>query len=206
MATDSTPSAALEHRLIVRTLPYMTTWTTTKISTYATDQDGQGILLLNKRQIYSAIENSKQRTNDLDSRFLALCKALAEEGLTAVPAGEKPCAGAAYSIITLRDRYRVNFRCGYGRHNYAPCVEITRPIVGRGDWPFTSVAAPAGCPPYFTRGRRYEVVRFQTTLDGEALTFHPSLGYGFYLKTDTGAEVFCNEKQCAHLAGSDWQR
>jgi hypothetical protein len=41
-------------------------------------------------------------------------------------AKEKPCAGAAFSVIELSDRFRVNYRCGYSRHNYAPCVEILK--------------------------------------------------------------------------------
>ena len=39
---------------------------------------------------------------------------------------EKPCAGAAFSITELSDRFRINYRCGYSRHNYAPCVEVLK--------------------------------------------------------------------------------
>ena len=39
---------------------------------------------------------------------------------------EMPCAGAAFTVKELSDRYRVNYRCGYGRHNYAPCIEILK--------------------------------------------------------------------------------
>ena len=37
---------------------------------------------------------------------------------------EKPCAGAAFTVKKLKDRYRINYRCGYGTYNYAPCIEI----------------------------------------------------------------------------------
>jgi len=37
---------------------------------------------------------------------------------------EKPAKGAAFSVINLKDRFRINYRCGYSRHNYAPCVEV----------------------------------------------------------------------------------
>ena len=39
---------------------------------------------------------------------------------------QKPCKGAAWSIIELKDVYRVQVRCGYGKWNYAPCVEIPK--------------------------------------------------------------------------------
>ena len=38
----------------------------------------------------------------------------------------KPCKGANGSIIELSDRYRIQYRCGYGKHNYAPCIEIVK--------------------------------------------------------------------------------
>lgn len=40
--------------------------------------------------------------------------------------GEKPAKGAVFSVIELKDRFRVNYRCGYSRNNYAPCVEIKK--------------------------------------------------------------------------------
>ena len=39
---------------------------------------------------------------------------------------EKPCAGASFSLIELKDRFRINYRCGYSRHNYAPCIEVLK--------------------------------------------------------------------------------
>jgi hypothetical protein len=39
---------------------------------------------------------------------------------------EKPAKGKSFSVIEMVDRYRVNVRCGYGKHNYAPCVEIKK--------------------------------------------------------------------------------
>lgn len=39
---------------------------------------------------------------------------------------EKPCACASFSVKELKDRYRINYRCGYSRHNYAPCIEVLK--------------------------------------------------------------------------------
>jgi len=38
--------------------------------------------------------------------------------------GEVPAKGANLSVIFLSDRVRINYRCGYSRYNYAPCLEI----------------------------------------------------------------------------------
>ena len=42
-----------------------------------------------------------------------------------------------------------------------------------------------------TGGKEYEVLRWDN--DG-----------GFYIISDTGFEIFCREKGCAHLDGGDW--
>ena len=41
-----------------------------------------------------------------------------------IDAGEVPAKGANLSVIFMADRVRINYRCGYSRHNYAPCLEI----------------------------------------------------------------------------------
>lgn len=48
------------------------------------------------------------------------------DGRIILPEGERRCKGAVYSITELKDRYRINYRCGYTRHNYAPCIEILK--------------------------------------------------------------------------------
>lgn len=34
--------------------------------------------------------------------------------------------GRAFGVTVLKDKYRISFRCGYGRYNYAPCVEVEK--------------------------------------------------------------------------------
>ena len=51
---------------------------------------------------------------------------LTEQGIESEYVGEKPAKGMSFFTMQLKDRYRVNVRCGYGRHNYAPCVEIKK--------------------------------------------------------------------------------
>ncbi len=38
----------------------------------------------------------------------------------------KPHTGAAFNVVPMSDHYRVNFRCGYGKHNYAPVLFIQK--------------------------------------------------------------------------------
>jgi len=37
---------------------------------------------------------------------------------------EKPHTGAAFRVLEMKDHYRINFRCGYGKHNYAPVLFV----------------------------------------------------------------------------------
>ncbi len=39
---------------------------------------------------------------------------------------DKPAAGRAFAVIELSDRFRINYRCGYSQHNYAPCIEVMK--------------------------------------------------------------------------------
>lgn len=39
--------------------------------------------------------------------------------------GEKPMFGANGSIKEMKDRVRIQYKSGYGKYNYAPCLEIT---------------------------------------------------------------------------------
>jgi hypothetical protein len=38
--------------------------------------------------------------------------------------GEKPAKGANGSFKSMKDSVRIQIRCGYGKHNYAPCFEL----------------------------------------------------------------------------------
>ena len=76
----------------------------------------------------TVIEKSKisLRTSisERESILIAALKSLGIKNVQSV--GEVPSKGANLSIISLKNAFRVNFRCGYGRNNYAPCVEISK--------------------------------------------------------------------------------
>ena len=38
-----------------------------------------------------------------------------------------PAAGAVGTLIEMSGKFRVNYRCAYGKWNYAPCIEIAIP-------------------------------------------------------------------------------
>lgn len=42
------------------------------------------------------------------------------------PDEEKPAAGANGTVREMSGYYRINYRCGYGKHNYAPVVHIQK--------------------------------------------------------------------------------
>ena len=62
--------------------------------------------------------------SERESILVDALKSLGIENIQSV--GEVPAKGANLSIISLKNTFRVNFRCGYGRNNYAPCVEISK--------------------------------------------------------------------------------
>lgn len=63
----------------------------------------------------------------LSERESILIEELEKEGIkNAIAVGEKPAKGANLSIICLKTKYRINYRCGYSRYNYAPCIEISK--------------------------------------------------------------------------------
>ena len=69
--------------------------------------------------------NETKKSNTLETRYDILAKHLSTiQSIKFEDVGEKPARGANLSIIYLKDRLRVNYRCGYSRNNYAPCVEI----------------------------------------------------------------------------------
>jgi len=49
-----------------------------------------------------------------------------------------------------------------------------------------------GHPSYLTPGKRYEVIDESSTV--------------FYINIDTGVEVYCKWRDCAHIHGRDWTR
>jgi len=78
-------------------------------------------------KIEKAIEKTKLEINkatSIDDRYEVFAAYLSMQNLRFERVGEKPAKGASFSIIKLKRKYRVNIRCGYGKHNYAPCVEV----------------------------------------------------------------------------------
>lgn len=63
----------------------------------------------------------------VEVRTAILLDELEKQGITAVElVGEKPAAGRCWAVLEMKDVYRVNVRCGYGKFNYAPCVHILK--------------------------------------------------------------------------------
>lgn len=75
--------------------------------------------------IQKATKETK-KTSTLDERYDILAGYLSMQGLRFEDVGEKPAKGANLSIVTMKGKFRVNYRCGYSRHNYAPCIEILK--------------------------------------------------------------------------------
>ena len=76
----------------------------------------------------TAKRNTK-RNDSLETRkgyFLSLLDIEIPRSKIIICENEKPCAGASFTVKELKDRYRVNYLCGHGRYNYAPCIEILK--------------------------------------------------------------------------------
>jgi len=83
-------------------------------------------------KIQIAISKSKleiSKASTLEERYESLANHLCMQNLRFDLVGEKPAKGANLSVITMKGKYRVNYRCGYGRNNYAPCVEILNEVL-----------------------------------------------------------------------------
>lgn len=84
-------------------------------------------------KIYNAARMSALNTRintSLEKRCELLNNALLEEKVDEkqiiICNEDKPAKGASFSVIELSDRFRINYRCGYSRNNYAPCIEILK--------------------------------------------------------------------------------
>ena len=77
---------------------------------------------------YKTVQQINFKKNEnLSSRFKVLKNKLIENGIDEkdiIDAGERNCTGRCLGIVHLKNKIRVNYRCGYGRYNYAPCIEI----------------------------------------------------------------------------------
>lgn len=78
-----------------------------------------------KIQIATQKANKETKHNStVEQRYEILVNHLRMQNLKFENVGEKPAKGANLSIIKMKGKYRVNYRCGYSRNNYAPCIEI----------------------------------------------------------------------------------
>ena len=79
-------------------------------------------------KIYEAVRKVSFDKNDsLSYRYETLIESLIASGINIsniINAGEKPCVGRCLGVKQMKDRVRINYRCGYGRYNYAPCIEV----------------------------------------------------------------------------------
>lgn len=82
--------------------------------------------LENMQQIARLAMSKVSKNTSMTDRFVILCEELKRNGFDAIDAGQKPCKGASFSVIELKNRFRINYRCGYGKCNYAPCVEVSK--------------------------------------------------------------------------------
>ena len=78
-------------------------------------------------KIEKAIKLAKteiRKNTSIEDRKEVFSQRLAMQGLRFEEIGEKPVGGACFTIKSMKGKYRVNYRCGYGKYNYAPCFEI----------------------------------------------------------------------------------
>lgn len=77
-------------------------------------------------KIAAEIRKATLNIRSEEKRFEAVSRVMAKYDVSYNYVGEKQmgAAGAVGSIQKMKGRYRINYRCGYGKHNYAPCVEI----------------------------------------------------------------------------------
>lgn len=78
--------------------------------------------------IYKVVSSVNFKKNEpLAKREEILFDALVNAGISEDKiwcVGEKPSTGRCLGLTFLKDRVRIGYRCGYGRYNYAPCIEV----------------------------------------------------------------------------------
>ena len=77
----------------------------------------------------SKTKNSVRINTSMEDRkdlLIKNIKALDSSATVLDPTNEKPARGGAFYVIEMSDRFRINYRCGYGRHNYAPVIEVLK--------------------------------------------------------------------------------
>lgn len=82
--------------------------------------------LENMQSIARLAMSKVSKNTSIEDRLTILSDELKRNGFDAIDAGQKPCKGASFSVIELKNSFRINYRCGYGMYNYAPCVEVKK--------------------------------------------------------------------------------
>jgi hypothetical protein len=70
-----------------------------------------------------------RNNTSMKDRAAILKKELIEAGISEnriKDEGAVPSRGAAFSVKEMKRHYRINYRCGYGRWNYAPCLSVKK--------------------------------------------------------------------------------
>jgi len=76
-----------------------------------------------------SVETQASRKTSMQDRAAILKKELIEAGISEnriKDEGSVPSRGAAFSVKEMERHYRINYRCGYGRWNYAPCLSVKK--------------------------------------------------------------------------------
>jgi hypothetical protein len=75
----------------------------------------------NRTMNMKSIDDREAEVNEV---IVTMCHLIASEDISFV--GEVPASGANGAITEMATKFRVQYRCGYGRNNYAPCIEILK--------------------------------------------------------------------------------
>lgn len=71
-------------------------------------------------------DNGRKAINSLSIRKNIIVQLLEERGYVVADLGEKSHSGQAWRVKKSKgNKFRINYRCGYGRHNYAPVLEVS---------------------------------------------------------------------------------
>ena len=83
-----------------------------------------------KDQLVEIASKVKINTKLRDSEYLRAERLLTELALAGISAScakyAKPHTGASFRVKEFKKEYRINYKSGYGRHNYAPVLIISK--------------------------------------------------------------------------------
>lgn len=72
----------------------------------------------------AAAQKRVEKNTPMNERYEILAEEIGNQGLEYRDEGEVPAGGAAFGLHRMVGGIRINFRCGYGKHNYAPCLFV----------------------------------------------------------------------------------